>query len=96
MAIRPLHGRVLVRTIEQNERSAGGVIIPDTAKDKPMEGMVLAVGPGRRTETGKVVPMDVKTGDQILFKKFSGSEIRVKGEDLLILSEGDILGVLGP
>ena len=94
MKFRPLHDRVLVRRVEQNEKSAGGIIIPDTAKEKPMEGEVIAVGDGARSEDGKVHPLDVKPGDHILFGKWSGTEVRVDGEDLLIMKESDIMGVI--
>ena len=94
MKFRPLHDRVLVRRIEQNEKTAGGIIIPDTVKEKPMEGEILAVGSGSRNEDGKVVPLDVKAGDRVLFGKWSGTEVKVDGEDLLIMKESDILGVV--
>ena len=94
MSFRPLHDRVVVRRIDSEEKSAGGIIIPDTAKEKPSEGVVVSVGPGARDETGKVVPLDVKEGDRILFGKWSGTEVRLDGEDLLIMKESDILGVL--
>ncbi len=94
MKFRPLHDRVVIRRIEQNERTAGGIIIPDTAKEKPMEGEVVAVGPGGRNEDGKLQPMDVKAGDRILFGKWSGTEVKIDGEDLLIMKESDILGVI--
>ena len=94
MKFRPLHDRVLVRPLEQDERSAGGIIIPDTAKEKPQQGEVIAVGPGGRDESGKVVPPDVKKGDRILFGKWSGSEVTIKGEKLLIMKETDIMGVI--
>ena len=94
MAFRPLHDRVLVRRIEQSDKTAGGIIIPDTAKEKPMEGEIVAVGPGARDERGTVVPLDVKRGDRILFGKWSGSEVKLDGEDLLIMSESDIMGVI--
>ena len=92
--IRPLHDRVIVRRIEEGEQMRGGIIIPDTAKEKPQEGEVIAVGPGARDETGKVQPLDVKSGDRILFGKWSGTEVKLNGEDLLIMKESDILGVL--
>jgi len=92
---RPLHDRVVVRRVESEEKTAGGIIIPDTAKEKPQEGEVLAVGPGARDETGKVVPLDVKAGDRVLFGKWSGTEVRINGEDLLIMKESDIMGVIG-
>src|SRR5512138_2411104 len=94
MAFRPLHDRVVVRRIEAEEKSAGGIIIPDTAKEKPMEGEVIAVGPGARDESGKIQPLDVKSGDRVLFGKWSGTEVKLDGEDLLIMKESDILGVL--
>ena len=94
MKFRPLHDRVVVRRLEAEEKTAGGIIIPDTAKEKPMEGEVIAVGPGARDEQGKLVPLDVKAGDRILFGKWSGSEVKLDGEDLLIMKESDILGVL--
>ncbi len=94
MKFRPLHDRVVVRRVEQEEKTAGGIIIPDTAKEKPQEGEVIAVGPGVRDESGKVQPLDVKAGDRILFGKWSGTEVRLDGEDLLIMKESDILGVL--
>ena len=97
MKFRPLHDRVVVRRVEQESKSAGGIIIPDTAKEKPMEGEIIAVGPGARDETGTLVPLDVKKGDHILFGKWSGSEIKLDGEDLLIMKESDIMGVIeGP
>ena len=91
---RPLHDRVLIKRVEQEAKTAGGIIIPDTAKEKPMEGEVIAVGPGTRDETGKLQPLDVKAGDRVLFGKWSGTEVRLDGEDLLILKESDILGVI--
>ena len=94
MHFRPLHDRVLVRRIEAEEKTAGGIIIPDTAKEKPTEGEVVAVGPGARDETGKLVELDVKAGDRILFGKWSGTEVRIDGEDLLIMKESDILGII--
>ncbi len=94
MKFRPLHDRVLIRRVESEEKTAGGIIIPDTAKEKPMEGEVIAVGPGARDEAGKLVPLDVKAGDRILFGKWSGTEIKVDGEDLLIMKESDVLGVI--
>jgi chaperonin GroES len=94
MTLRPLGDRVLVRRVEEETRSKGGVIIPDTAKEKPQEGEVLAVGPGARDEDGKPVPLDVKVGDRILFGKWSGTEVKIDGEDLLIMKESDILGVI--
>jgi chaperonin GroES len=91
---RPLHDRVLVKRIEAEERTPGGIIIPDTAKEKPVEGEVLAVGAGARDESGKVIPLDVKVGDRILFGKWSGTEVVIDGEDRLIMKESDILGVI--
>ena len=95
MQFRPLHDRVLVRRIEAEEKTAGGIIIPDTAKEKPQEGEVVSVGTGTKSEEGKVTPLDVKAGDRILFGKWSGTEVKVDGEDLLIMKESDILGVVG-
>ena len=94
MAFRPLHDRVLVERIEADEKTAGGIIIPDTAKEKPQEGQVVSVGSGTKAEDGTVTPLDVKAGDKILFGKWSGTEVRLDGEDLLIMKESDILGVL--
>jgi len=94
MKFRPLHDRVVVRRVDAEEKTAGGIIIPDTAKEKPQQGEVLAVGPGKRDETGKLVPLDVKAGDQILFGKWSGTEVKVDAEDLLIMKEDDIMGVV--
>ena len=94
MKFRPLQDRVLVRRIEQEEKTAGGIIIPDTAKEKPMEGEVIAAGPGTRGEDGKLHPLDVKAGDRILFGKWSGSEVKIDGEDLIIMKETDILGIV--
>ncbi|CDX18327.1 co-chaperone GroES [Mesorhizobium sp. LCM 4577] len=94
MKFRPLHDRVLVRRIEADEKTAGGIIIPDTAKEKPQEGEVIAVGPGARDESGKLTPLDVKVDDRILFGKWSGTDIKLDGEDLLIMKESDILGVI--
>jgi chaperonin GroES len=91
---RPLHDRVVVRRIEQDEKTAGGIIIPDTAKEKPMEGEVIAAGPGARGEDGQVHPLDVKAGDRILFGKWSGSEVKIEDEELIIMKESDILGVI--
>ena len=96
MAFRPLGDRVLVRRVEEEEKTRGGIIIPDTAKEKPQEGEVIAVGPGARDESGKVQPLDVKSGDRILFGKWSGTEVKLDGQDLLIMKESDILGVLEP
>jgi chaperonin GroES len=94
MTFRPLHDRILVRRVEAEEKTAGGIIIPDTAKEKPQEGEVVAVGPGGRDETGQLQPLDVKPGDRILFGKWSGTEIRLDGEDLLIMKESDVMGVV--
>jgi chaperonin GroES len=94
MAFRPLHDRILVRRIEADEKTAGGIIIPDTAKEKSQEGEVVAVGPGARDESGKLVELDVKVGDRILFGKWSGTEIKLDGEDLLIMKESDVMGVI--
>ena len=94
MKFRPLHDRVVVRRLEQEEKTAGGIIIPDTAKEKPMQGEVVAVGPGARGEDGKIVALDVKKGDRVLFGKWSGTEVKIDGEELLIMKESDILGVL--
>ena len=94
MKFRPLHDRVVVRWIEEYERTRGGIIIPDTAKEKPQQGEIVAVGPGARDEKGQVQPLDVKAGDRVLFGKWSGTEVKIDGEDLLIMKESDILGVL--
>jgi chaperonin GroES len=94
MKFRPLHDRVVVRRIEEDERTRGGIIIPDTAKEKPQQGKVVAVGPGAMDEKGQVQPLDVKAGDRVLFGKWSGTEVKIDGEDLLIMKESDILGVL--
>ena len=94
MQFRPLHDRVVVRRIEEDERTAGGIIIPDTAKEKPQQGEVISVGPGARDEKGAVQPLDVKAGDRVLFGKWSGTEVKIDGEELLIMKESDILGVL--
>ena len=94
MKFRPLHDRVVVRRVESDERTAGGIIIPDTAKEKPQEGEVIAVGPGARDDSGKVNALDVKKGDRILFGKWSGTEVKIDGQDLLIMKESDILGVV--
>ncbi|HXA22725.1 MAG TPA: co-chaperone GroES [Acetobacteraceae bacterium] len=94
MKFRPLHDRVVVRRLEAEEKTAGGIIIPDTAKEKPMEGEVIAVGPGARDEAGKLVPLDVKDGDRILFGKWSGTEVKLDGEELLIMKESDIMGII--
>ena len=94
MNFRPLHDRVVVRRLEAEEKTAGGIIIPDTAKEKPMEGEVVAVGPGTRDDKGQLVSLDLKPGDRILFGKWSGTEVKIDGEDLLIMKESDIMGVL--
>jgi chaperonin GroES len=96
MKFRPLQDRVLIRRIEQEAKTAGGIIIPDTAKEKPMEGEVVAVGPGARGEDGKVHPLDVKSGDRVLFGKWSGAEIKIDGEELVVMKESDIMGVIDP
>jgi chaperonin GroES len=93
MAFRPLHDRVLVRRIDEDEKTAGGIIIPDTAKEKPQQGEVVAVGSGARGDDNEIIPLDVKTGDTILFGKWSGSEVKIDGEELLIMKESDILGI---
>ena len=95
MTFRPLHDRVLVKRVESEEKTAGGIIIPDSAKEKPSEGEVIAVGTGTISESGNVRPLDVKAGDRVLFGKWSGTEIKVNGEDLLIMKESDIMGILG-
>ncbi len=95
MSFRPLHDRVLVRRIEAEEKTAGGIIIPDSAKEKPAEGEIVSIGTGTRSEEGKVTPLDVKAGDRVLFGKWSGTEVKVGGEDLLIMKESDILGIVG-
>jgi len=94
MKFRPLHDRVVVRRLEAEEKTSGGIIIPDTAKEKPMEGEVIAAGPGARDDQGKLVPLDVKTGDRILFGKWSGTEVKLDGEELLIMKESDIMGII--
>ncbi|GAB4146611.1 MAG: co-chaperone GroES [Sphingomonadales bacterium] len=94
MSFRPLHDRVLVRRLESEEKTAGGIIIPDTAKEKPQEGKVVAVGSGNRDETGKLIPLDVKAGDVVLFGKWSGTEVKIDGEELLIMKESDVLGII--
>ena len=94
MKFRPLHDRIVIKRIDAEEKTKGGIIIPDTAKEKPQEGEVLAVGPGARDESGKLVPLDVKAGDRILFGKWSGTEIKLDGEDLLIMKESDVMGVI--
>ena len=95
MNFRPLHDRVLVRRLGSEETSAGGIIIPDTAQEKPMEGQILAVGTGLRTDSGQVIPLDVKKGDKVLFGKWSGTEVKLDGEELMIMKESDIMAVLG-
>jgi chaperonin GroES len=95
MKFRPLHDRVVVKRIEGEEKTKGGIIIPDTAKEKPQEGEVIAVGPGGRDEAGKLVPLDLKSGDRVLFGKWSGTEVKIDGQDLLIMKESDIMGVVG-
>jgi chaperonin GroES len=94
LKFRPLHDRVVVRRIDAEEKTRGGIIIPDTAKEKPQEGEVVAVGPGGRDETGKLIPVDLKSGDRVLFGKWSGTEVKVEGEELLIMKESDIMGVI--
>jgi chaperonin GroES len=94
MKFRPLHDRVVVRRIEAEEKSAGGIIIPDTAKEKPSQGEVIAVGPGGRDEPGKLIPIDVKEGDRVLFGKWSGTEVKIDGQELLIMKESDIMGII--
>ena len=94
MKFRPLHDRVVVRRVESEERTAGGIIIPDTAKEKPQEGEIIAVGPGGRDESGKLIPIDVQVGDRVLFGKWSGTEVKIDGQELLIMKESDIMGVL--
>ena len=95
MKFRPLHDRVVVRRIEEGDRTKGGIIIPDTAKEKPQQGEIVAVGPGGRDEAGKLIPLDVKAGDKVLFGKWSGTEVKLDGQELLIMKESDIMGVLG-
>jgi len=94
MKFRPLHDRVVVRSLEQEEKTAGGIIIPDTAKEKPQEGEVVAVGPGARDEQGRLQPLDLKVGDRILFGKWSGTEVKIDGEELMIMKESDVMGVI--
>ncbi|MFA1625364.1 co-chaperone GroES [Rhizobium mongolense] len=94
MTFRPLHDRILVRRVESEERTKGGIIIPDTAKEKPQEGEVIAVGPGARNDAGQIQPLDVKAGDRILFGKWSGTEIKINGDDLLIMKESDVMGII--
>ena len=95
MKFRPLHDRVVVRRLESEEKTKGGIIIPDTAKEKPQEGEITAVGPGGRDESGKLIPIDVKAGDKVLFGKWSGTEVKIDGQELLIMKESDIMGVIG-
>ena len=95
MKFRPLHDRVLIESLESEEKTAGGIIIPDTAKEKPQEGKVIAVGPGSKTEEGKIIPMDVKVGDRVLFGKWSGTEVKIDGKEYSIMKENDIMGVVG-
>ena len=94
MKFRPLHDRVVVERLDQSEKTAGGIIIPDTAQEKPMEGRIIAAGPGARAEDGSVSPLDVKVGDRVLFGKWSGTEVKIDGEDLLIMKESDIMGII--
>ena len=94
MKFRPLHDRVVVRRVKSEEKTAGGIIIPDTAQEKPQEGEIIAAGPGARDEAGKLVPLDVKPGDRILFGKWSGTEVKIDGEDLLIMKESDVMGII--
>jgi chaperonin GroES len=94
MKFRPLHDRIVVRRLDAEEKTAGGIIIPDTAKEKPMEGEVVAVGPGARDDAGKLVPLDVKAGNRILFGKWSGTEVKLDGKDLLIMKESDVMGII--
>ena len=94
MKFRPLHDRVVVRRVKSEEKTAGGIIIPDTAQEKPQEGEIIAAGPGARDEAGKLVPLDVKAGDRILFGKWSGTEVKIDGEDLLIMKESDVMGII--
>ena len=94
MKFRPLHDRVVVKRVEEDTKTKGGIIIPDTAQEKPMQGEVIAVGPGARDESGKIVPLDVKTGDKVLFGKWSGTEVKIDGVELLIMKESDIMGIL--
>ena len=94
MKFRPLHDRVVVRRLKQDEKTAGGIIIPDTAQEKPMEGEIIAAGPGARNEDGKLVPLDVKIGDRVLFGKWSGTEVKLDGDELIIMKESDLMGVI--
>jgi chaperonin GroES len=95
MSFRPLHDRVLIKPLDEDEKTAGGIIIPDTAKEKPMQGKVLAVGSGARDESGKLTPMDLKAGDKVLYGKWAGTEVKIDGDDLVIMKESDVMGVLG-
>ena len=95
MKIRPLQDRVIVKRVQEEEKTKGGIIIPDTAKEKPQEGKIVAVGPGGRDEAGKLIPIDIKTGDKVLFGKWSGTEVKIDGDELLIMKESDIMGILG-
>ena len=95
MHVRPVHDRTLVQRLEESEQQVGGIIIPDSAKEKPSQGEIIAVGPGGRDEAGKLIPLDVKAGDRILFGKWSGTEVKLNGEDLLIMKESDIMGIIG-
>ena len=94
MKFRPLHDRIVVRRVDEETKTAGGIIIPDTAKEKPIQGEVIAAGPGARDEAGKLIPLDVKPGDRVLFGKWSGTEVKINGEDLLIMKESDVLGII--
>ena len=94
MKFRPLHDRILVRRVDEETKSAGGIIIPDTAKEKPIQGEVISAGAGARDENGKLIPLDVKTGDRVLFGKWSGTEVKINGEDLVIMKESDVLGII--
>ena len=94
MKFRPLHDRVVVRSVEEDTKTKGGIIIPDTAQEKPMQGEIIAIGPGGRDEAGKLIPIDVKVGDRVLFGKWSGTEVKIDGEELLIMKESDIMGVI--
>lgn len=94
MKIRPLQDRVIVKRLEEEQKTAGGIIIPDTAKEKPQKGEIVAAGPGKKTEDGKVMPLDIKAGDKVLFSKYAGTEIKVEGEELLMMREDDIMGVI--
>jgi len=95
MSFRPLHDRVLIRPLDEDEKTAGGIIIPDTAKEKPVQGKIIAVGAGARDEQGKLTPMDVKVGNKVLYGKWAGTEVKIDGDDLVIMKESDVLGVLG-